>query len=662
MKRFAWVGLVTALVCASALTQVGQVSASSWTITRVSGVDRFDTAVLVSAKYFASGSANVVVASGANFADSLSGSALAARLDSPLLLVRKESAPEAVLAEIVRLKPTRIIVLGGVAAIAQNVVDQIDAQSSAEIIRLGGETRYETSAKIVEYGWSSTAESVYLVSGEGYPAGLLAGGAAGLQDSPVLLTRPASLAPSAIDLIGRLKPRNLRVVSYGSSGAGFLSSAVVEAARAASTTGFSWINGADLYDVSLTLATITGRLTSTVVMTTSEAFPDALAAGGTAGYLGHSLLMTGRTCMPQKVADLLAANNVTALTVIGGTAAISEDSARGGVCPTGVQAGQDWETAALPSGVSKSEIDALVATAFGDVSKAGRVRSVVITIGDKIVYEKYHPMDNVQSPMVSYSLAKGITSTLVGMLVDDGKLTVDQPAPVAAWQGATDVRKGITIRHLLNMASGLKWEASSDNVGIAVANAASDYAIALPSVAAPGSLHNYSSGNSSILMRIVTDALGGPAPTDTYAQQRLFDAIGITSDVFFRDKSGRLPGHWGLNMTARDWARFGLLYLNDGLWGGKRIVSEQWVEFSSTPSPQNDKYGGHWWIYEDAYSGEGFGGQFLLVSPTKNMVMVITAANANDSLFDLSAVPQDGQAARAFVLRQELYDLFPVVG
>lgn len=661
MKRFAWFSLLLSMLVSISVLGIGEARASSWTVARVSGADRFDTAVQVSARYFPSGAPNVVIASGANFADSLSGSALAARLESPLLLVRKESAPEAVLAEVARLKPSRVVVLGGVAAIAQATVDQIDARTTAEIVRLGGETRYETSAKIVEYGWSSTAEAVYLVSGEGYPAGLLAGGAAALQDSPVLLTRPNSLSSETTELIRRLKPRNLRVVSYGSSGAGFLAASVVESARSASTTGFSWINGTDLYDVSLALATIPGRVTSTVVMTTSEAFPDALAAGGTAGFLGQTLLMTGRTCMPRKVVDFLGTNNVEALTVIGGTAAISEDSARGVACLTGVQAGQEWETGPLPSGVTKASIDQLVATAFGDVSKAGRVRSVVIVIGDKIVYEKYHPMDTAQSPMVSYSMAKGIASTIIGMLIADGKLTLDQPAPVDAWQGTGDPRKAITIRHLLNMASGLTWTSATDNVKIAGATAASDYAAAMPLAATPGTVHNYSSGDSAILMRVATDALGGPAATSTFMQQRLFDPLGIASEVLFPDKSGRWPGYWGVNMTARDWARFGLLYLNEGVWGGKRIVSEGWVDFSSTPSPQNDKYGGHWWIYEDAYSAEGFGGQYVLVSPSKNMVMVITAANSNDSLFGLPAVPQEGQAVRSFVLRQDLYDLFPVV-
>lgn len=661
MKRFAWFSLLLSMLVSISVLGIGEARASSWSVARVSGSDRFDTAVQVSIKYFGSGAPNVVIASGANFADSLSGSALAARLESPLLLVRKESAPEAVLGEIARLKPARVIVLGGLAAIAQATVEQIDGRTNAEIIRLGGETRYETSARIVEYGWSTTAESVYLASGEGYPAGLLAGGAAAIEDSPVLLTRPTSLSSTTIDLIRRLKPRNLRVVSYGSSGAGFLSASVVESARSASTTGFSWINGTDLYDVSLALAKIPGRVTSTVVMTTSEAFPDALAAGGTAGFLGQTLLMTGRTCMPKKVVDFLGSNDVTALTVVGGSAAISEDSARGVACLTGVQAGQDWETGPLPNGVTKASIDQLVATAFGDVTKPGRVRSVVIVIGDKIVYEKYHPMDTAQSPMVSYSMAKSITSTIIGMLVADGKLSLDQPAPVTTWQGAGDGRKGITVRHLLNMASGLKWTSATDNVRITSATAASDYAAAMPLAATPGSLHNYSSGDSAILMRIATDVLGGPTATNSFMKQRLFDPLGISSERLFPDKSGRWPGYWGLNMTARDWARFGVLYLNEGLWGGKRVVSDQWVDFSKTPSPQNDKYGGHWWIYEDAYSAEGFGGQYVLVSPSKNMVMVITAANSNDSLFGLPTVPQDGQAVRSFVLRQNLYDLFPVI-
>jgi len=661
MKRVIRLAAFVSTCALVALMCVDGAQASSWTLQRISGEDRYDTAVRVSTEFFSSGAPAVVLANGANFADSLSGSALAARLDSPLLLVRKEVIPAAVATEISRLKPSKIVILGGAAAIAASVVDQLKSISSAELVRLGGSTRYETSEKIVAFGWPNEAEAVYLVTGEGFPAGLLAGGAAGLQDSPVLLTRPTSLATTTSDLIKKLKPKKLRVVSYGSSGAGYVSAPVIKAARTASPTGFSLISGTDLYDVSSALATINGSISSTVILTTSEAFPDALAAGGTAGYLGRTLLMTNRSCMPKLVSNLLTNGGVGTVTVIGGTAAISEESARGTVCPSGGEAGQDWETGPLPSGVSKTSIDTLVATAFGDVTKKGRVRGVVIVIGDKIVYENYHPMDNAQSPMVSYSMAKGITSTIVGMLIADGKLSLDQPAPIATWQGAGDGRKGITVRHLLNMASGLRWTVATDRVKMWSATAASDYAAALPLAATPGSLHNYSSGDSAILMRIATETLGGTAPTSSFMQQRLFDPLGITTEVLFPDRSGRWPGHWGVNMTARDWARFGLLYLNDGTWGGKKIISDQWVEFSKTPSPQNDKYGGHWWIYKDAYSAEGFGGQYVLVSPSKNMVMVITAANGYDSLFGLSAVPQDGQAIRSFVLREALYDLFPVV-
>lgn len=640
-------------------------NAASWTTSRVSGTNRFDTAVQVSKQFFPSTAPVVVLANGTKFADSLSGSALAAKLDGPLLLVQQNSLPAEVATELGRLKPAKVLVLGGAAAIADTVISQVNAAVSTTVTRLAGATRYETSAAIVAHGWPNGAPTVYVATGEGYPAGLLAGAAAGREGSPVLLTTSASVPAAITNELKRLAPTEVRAVTYGTSGPGYLASAALDQIRGATNAQYSAISGGDLYDISMSLASITGQPTPRALLTTSEAFPDALAAGAAAAAANQTLLMTGRDCMPEKINTFITSNRISALTVIGGTAAITNPSAEGTICLSGVQAGQDWETAALPKSVSKAAIDSKVDVAFGAANDVNRVRSVVITIGDKIVYERYHPLDSASTVMTTNSVSKSVTSTIVGMLVADGKLNVDQKAPVAAWSSASDPRNKITLKNLLQMQSGLAFEdrfqvANNNILPLLSAPNASEYASAQPLEFTPGTKLDYTSANTAILMGIVTDTLGGPAATDAYIKSRLVDPIGLRSATFEKDKAGRIKGFIGINMTSRDLARFGLLYLRNGMWGRNRIISTDWMNFSWTRSSTTTSelgyyYQGHWWEYKNDHVAIGFGGQWLVVAPSKNMVMVITTA----SIFDNA--PGSGQAVRSFTLKDELYALFPDV-
>jgi CubicO group peptidase (beta-lactamase class C family) len=324
----------------------------------------------------------------------------------------------------------------------------------------------------------------------------------------------------------------------------------------------------------------------------------------------------------------------------------------------------DWKTAPLPQGVNKKEIDALVKAAMGPRDNRIRVRSVLITINDKIVYERYHPIDSKDSILDTFSVSKSFVSTVIGMLIDDGKLSLDQPAPVAAWSNPNDPRSAITIRNLLHMSSGLTWKedylaGDSSTIAMLFAPVASDYAIALPLESKPGTQFEYNSGNSAILMRIITDTLGGTPQAETYIKKRLLDPLGIKRVDYQRDLSGRIVGFMGINMTARDQARFGLLYLRNGMWGKKKVISSDWVKFSSTPSPTFQGYAGHWWTHNllgtNAATGDftalGYYGQYVIVSRSKRMVMVINTA--------FEGTPAE-QSAKARNLAQTLYALFPL--
>jgi hypothetical protein len=298
----------------------------------------------------------------------------------------------------------------------------------------------------------------------------------------------------------------------------------------------------------------------------------------------------------------------------------------------------DWKTAPLPQGVNKKQIDALVKAAMGPRDNRIRVRSVLITSNDKIVYERYHPIDSKDS--------------------------LDQPAPIAAWSNPNDPRSAITIRNLLHMSSGLTWKedylaGDSSTIAMLFAPVASDYAIALPLESKPGTQFEYNSGNSAILMRIITDTLGGTPQAEAYIKKRLLVPLGIKRVDYQRDLSGRIVGFMGINMTARDQARFGLLYLRNGMWGKKKVISPDWVKFSSTPSPTFQGYAGHWWTHNllgaNASPGDftalGYYGQYVIVSRSKRMVMVISTA--------FEGTPTE-QTAKARNLAQTLYALFPL--
>lgn len=298
--------------------------------------------------------------------------------------------------------------------------------------------------------------------------------------------------------------------------------------------------------------------------------------------------------------------------------------------------GAEWSTAPLPARIDRAALDAAVDAAFGEPDNQQRVQSIVIVQGGRIVYERYHPLDGPDTIMDSYSMAKSVTSSLIGMLVGDDKLAVNEPAPVAQWADPADPRHAITLGHLLHMSSGLEWTETygqgSQLVGMLSAPSASEYIASFPLEAEPGSTFEYSTGTTAILAGIVTDTIGGVEATDRFIAERLLDPIGITSMQFFRDRTGRWVGGFGANATARDFARFGLLYLNDGVWNGERLLPEGWVEYSHLPSPGNPQYGAQWWMFRDgAFEARGLFGQIILVSPRNDLVVAINTKQGGDA-------------------------------
>lgn len=290
-------------------------------------------------------------------------------------------------------------------------------------------------------------------------------------------------------------------------------------------------------------------------------------------------------------------------------------------------------------------------------------RAMIVVRGDKIVAERYAPGFDRDTRFPGWSMAKSVTSALAGSLAAEGKLSLDEPAALPSWNSASDGHQSITPRHLLTMTSGLHFSEtySPGDDSTAMLYRADDmaaYAASRPMDHPPGSAWSYSSGSSNIAARFVFDASGGTAKgMYDFARTHLFEPAGMTSAVWFPDGAGNLVGSSYLYMTARDWARFGLLYLDGGKLGWHRILSEQWVAESSRPAKLADgksiPYGLSFWLNGDGsndtplrlpdcpadlYMAEGHNGQVLAVVPSEHVVLLRLGWTTGDQHFDSNKV------------------------
>jgi CubicO group peptidase (beta-lactamase class C family) len=279
-----------------------------------------------------------------------------------------------------------------------------------------------------------------------------------------------------------------------------------------------------------------------------------------------------------------------------------------------------------------------------------RTKAVVIVKDGHVVAERYAPGYGIDTPILGYSATKSVISALTGILVRQGKLAVDRPAPVATWQNPDDPRHAITVDQLLRHTSGLAM-GSSLNASLAstlapvnemkyVASDQAGFAESAALESAPGSAWNYHDGNYAILSRLIRDAVGGhAADVLRFARSELFGPLGMRNVTLEFDATGTPEGASQMLAPARDWARFGLLYLNDGVAGGKRILPEGWVDYSASPTPNGwVGYGAGFWTNRgwslganyriehgwprDAFLAKGTLGQYVIVIPSERLVIV----------------------------------------
>ena len=298
-----------------------------------------------------------------------------------------------------------------------------------------------------------------------------------------------------------------------------------------------------------------------------------------------------------------------------------------------------------------------LARAVDDVFTApgvGETRAVVLMANGKIAAERYAPGYDADTRFVSWSMAKTVTGVLIGMLVSDGLLALDAPAPVPLWQRPGDPRAEITLRQLLQMRSGLRHTESGDvpyessEVRMLFLDGRDDmatFAESQPLEAEPGRQFEYSSNTTVILADIAarvltrsTDPEARRKAVADYLQTRLFGPLGMTSMVPEFDRAGTLIGGSLMHGTARDWARFGEFMRNKGSYRGTQVVPRRWIEFMTQPSPRSGHYGAQTWLNRDSPEGNdplfaergpsslfaliGHMGQYVLVAPDRRLTVV----------------------------------------
>jgi putative cell wall-binding protein len=301
------------------------------TASRIEGTGRYETAAAVSASSYDPGVPVAYVATGQSFPDALAGSPAATVEGGPVVLVRRDEVPTATGEELARLRPARIVVLGGESAVSAVVERELADYTTGTVTRLAGPSRYETAAAISRAVFDPGVERVYVTTGLGFADALSAGPPAGLQGAPVLLTAPGALPDATRREIERLAPRQVVVLG----GAAAVWPATEEALRRLAPS-FDRVFGGNRYTTSASIARagFPGTV-ETAYLATGADFPDALAGGPVAARDGGPLLLVQKDCIPAAVQAEIVRLDPDRLVVLGGETAVSAAVERGTVCPSG---------------------------------------------------------------------------------------------------------------------------------------------------------------------------------------------------------------------------------------------------------------------------------------------------------------------------------------
>ncbi len=307
------------------------------------------------------------------------------------------------------------------------------------------------------------------------------------------------------------------------------------------------------------------------------------------------------------------------------------------------------ENAGAPAKALAREVDDLFT-----MEGLGETRALIVMKDGKIAAERYGEDYDADTRFVSWSMAKTVTAMMIGQLVGDGLLRLDAPAPVPRWQRSGDPRADITLRHLLQMRSGLEHTEAGDPLYesgevrmlfLDGRDDMADYATAQPPEAEPGAKFEYSSNTTVILADIAARTLTESSDPEArrravsdYLHARLFDQLGMDSMTLEFDRSGTLIGGSLMHATARDWAKLGELMRLKGSHRGEQLLPRSWVAEMVKPSPKSPHYGLQTWLNRpngeaehplfpdraphSAFSMIGHMGQYVFVSPEQGLTVV----------------------------------------
>jgi CubicO group peptidase (beta-lactamase class C family) len=288
------------------------------------------------------------------------------------------------------------------------------------------------------------------------------------------------------------------------------------------------------------------------------------------------------------------------------------------------------------TGINKAALNEITKKIISDNSYSGNAFAFMVLHKGIPVAEAYKPEFNSDTRFLSWSMAKSFTNALIGILVKDGKIDINAPADIDEWKG--DDRSKITINDLMQMQSGLKWNEdygnrSSVNVMLHCEGDMGKYAYEMPEAYPAGILWYYSSGTTNIVNRLIRNQFSNDSLYYSYVKTRLFNKLGMADAMFEVDASGTIVGSSYLYATARDYARFALLYENDGMINGDRILPEGWVEYTRTEAKaSNGEYGSFFWLNKslklpsapaDMYSCVGHDGQRIFILPSQDLIVVV---------------------------------------
>jgi CubicO group peptidase (beta-lactamase class C family) len=270
-----------------------------------------------------------------------------------------------------------------------------------------------------------------------------------------------------------------------------------------------------------------------------------------------------------------------------------------------------------------------------------RTKAVLVVHDGKVIAERYAPGIGIDTQLSGFSMTKSMINALIGVLTQHGLTSPSLPAPIPEWRSADDPRREIEVTHLMSMTTGLDLDETNSGFDPSsrmwLEDDLSAYAVNAKLIAPIGTRFHYSSATTQILARIVRDLTGGPEQTLAFAWRELFNPLGMRNVTLEFDGTGTLQGGNYMLASARDWAKFGLLYLNDGVVGGKRVLHEDWVDFCAAATLDSDYAAGFFTnrsdhpnargrvqlgFPRDSFFASGLLGQRIVIMPSQRLVVV----------------------------------------